>query len=271
MKYLLFVTIILSLCSCAKDTESFNYSVTDQRKKIELPHSAEPPSPTSLEPNTKLIRSGKVTLESDDILQSREILDALLKKHKAFVTSEQYTASSYEMYYNLEVKIEGAAFDDLVTVLRHPDWKIIDSDIGVQDVSEEYLDLNIRVENKLAVLEQYRSILKKAKKIEEILQVQEKIRWIEEEIESAKGRLLYLDSKIKYATLHIHLQQPIEEALAMIPSFSDKMKSAVTNGWEFVLVLIIIILSLWPIWVFGTLGFFGYKRYKIKPYLKDLK
>ena len=65
--------------------------------------------------------------------------------------------------------------------------------ISAKDVTEEYVDLKIRVGNKLAVLAQYKVILQKAISIEEILEVNEKIRRLEEEIESKKGRIRFLD------------------------------------------------------------------------------
>ncbi|WP_083391928.1 DUF4349 domain-containing protein [Epilithonimonas lactis] len=59
----------------------------------------------------------------------------------------------------------------------------------------------MRLENKLTYLEKYRDLLKKSNSTKDILEIQENIRALEEEIESSKGRLKFIDDKVKYSII----------------------------------------------------------------------
>ncbi|NJK85980.1 MAG: DUF4349 domain-containing protein [Bacteroidales bacterium] len=48
---------------------------------------------------------------------------------------------------------------------------------------------------------------KKQKSISEILEIEEKIRGIEEEIESSQGRLNYLNSQVDFSTLDLNISR----------------------------------------------------------------
>ena len=59
-------------------------------------------------------------------------------------------------------------------------------------MTDQFIDLETRLENKRNYLKRYNDLLLKANSIKEILEIEEKIRALEEEIESATGQLKYL-------------------------------------------------------------------------------
>ena len=70
--------------------------------------------------------------------------------------------------------------------------------ITTKDVTEEYIDLESRLNTKLEVKQRYESILRKqAKTVKDILATEEKLQIIQEEIESVQGRLKYLIVQFK--------------------------------------------------------------------------
>ena len=122
---------------------------------------------------------------------------------------EQYNSYGNRNSYSLLLRIPNTKFDSLVNLLEIGIGTLESKNLTSKDVTEEYTDLNIRLENSLAYVIQYKEILKKSKTVKEILEVQEKIRRIEEEIESKKGRIKYLDDKVKYSTLSIEVTELI--------------------------------------------------------------
>ncbi|MBQ0740603.1 DUF4349 domain-containing protein, partial [Aquimarina celericrescens] len=69
--------------------------------------------------------------------------------------------------------------------------------ISTIDVTEEYVDITSRLKTKVEVKQRYETILRtKAKTVEDILMAEEKLSKLQEEIESAQGRLKYLGSKV---------------------------------------------------------------------------
>jgi hypothetical protein len=136
--------------------------------------------------------------------------------------------------------------------------------ISAQDVGEEYVDIQMRLENNLAYLEQYNQLLKQAKTIKEILEVQEIIRRIEEEIESRKGRLQYLDNQVGYATLAVTLVEPGSGTLNAHPGWGRRLTQAFSSGFNGFLHTIVGAVYLWPFWLLLALGWMFWRRRRKK-------
>ena len=142
--------------------------------------------------------------------------------------------------------------------------QITSKEIHAKDVTEEYVDLGIRLESKLVALTAYRKFLKRATNVEEILNVQREIRQIEEEIEAQKGRLRYLDDQAAYSTLRITLQEhrPIV-AKAESRHFGQQISNAFISGYDGILNFIIAIAYVWPLWILlGIIAFVWKRRIK---------
>ncbi|MBK8505363.1 MAG: DUF4349 domain-containing protein [Saprospiraceae bacterium] len=151
------------------------------------------------------------------------------------------------------IRVPSESFDPLLGDLEIGVGKLISKNVSSQDVTEEYVDLNIRLDNNLAYLSQYKEILKKAKSIEEILEVQEKVRRIEEEIESKKGRIQFLDDKVNYSTLNLEISELVSSGLSNQPSFVRRMTNAFQNGIDGFLGFILVLVNLWPFLILGLL------------------
>ncbi|MCX7703040.1 MAG: DUF4349 domain-containing protein [Planctomycetota bacterium] len=84
--------------------------------------------------------------------------------------------------------------------------RVIEKRVKAQDVTEEYLDLELRLKAKKEYLAALKELLSKAQNTEEILEVQRQIGAVIEEIESLEGRLRYLASKVAYSTILARFQ-----------------------------------------------------------------
>ncbi len=91
-----------------------------------------------------------------------------------------------------------------------------------KDVTKEYVDLNARLKNLQGVLEQYRLILLKAQKIEDILQVQNRIDNVQGQIEALTSNLRYLQSQVAHATITVILTEPYSTVEPPKPSLFDQ-------------------------------------------------
>lgn len=77
-----------------------------------------------------------------------------------------------------------------------------------QDVTEEFLDLSIRLENKKRLLERMRALLLKANSVYEAMQVENEIARITEDIERMEGRMRFLQNITSYSQIQITLHEP---------------------------------------------------------------
>lgn len=208
----------------------------------------------------KIIRSGSMKFEVTDLEKTKAQIDTLLTSYKGYYENELFNAYGNRRNFHLRIRVPNAHFENLITNLEAGTGKLVSKDLSAQDVTTEYVDLNIRLENNLAYLEQYKAVLKKAKTIKEILEVKEKIRRIEEEIESKKGRLKYLDNKVSFSTLSLELTQLISRQLSNQPSFFKRIANAFKNGIAGFLNFVIGLINFWPFILLCLLLFLMRKR-----------
>lgn len=77
--------------------------------------------------------------------------------------------------------------------------------LDAQDVTEEYLDIETRIEVLESTQKQMMELLTKARTVEEALKVRQALDEITMELEVLKGRLRRLDSLVSYSTLTLSL------------------------------------------------------------------
>ena len=213
----------------------------------------------------KLIKTGNLTIESKHIEKSKSNLDVALKSLDGYYDNEQFSKSDYEFRYSLTVRVPAKNFDRVLQVINHGDDEIISKNIKARDVSAEYVDLETRLKSKRAYLERYEDFLSRAKSMDELLQIQEKIRALIEEIESQEGRLQFLDDQVGYSTLDIELYKTIShpDSATEEPGFWENAKESIANGWSGVVVLFLGLLSIWPLLlILVPAGIYGYRKLK---------
>ena len=208
----------------------------------------------------QLIKEGSINFETHDIAETRQHIESLVQKYGAYISQEDERASSSRIYQNMTVRIPKAHFDVFVTELSGGVKKIDEKSVTVQDVTEEFIDSTARLAVKKETEQGYLRLLKQAKTIKDILDIQNELQDIRSDIESIEGRLRYLKNSVNFSTLHINMYQQIEAASETGSVFMpiwDAIKGgvqafatvciALLYGWVFIalgIAAIIIILRL---------------------------
>lgn len=79
--------------------------------------------------------------------------------------------------------------------------------VQVQDVSEEYHDLEVRIQSLTALLERMRALLARTETLDEILRIEAELGRIVSEIDQAQGRLRFLGSQVAWSTVTIAVDE----------------------------------------------------------------
>lgn len=260
MKKILFILISLVIFGCSSD-RSHETDLTMESHKVaedvEAPRNLAPSSSPEqhLEKGSKIIKTGNMSFEVSNLKKSKATIDSLLKSASGYYENEQYKSYGNRISYSLKIRTPSAKFDSMIAALEYGIRELQTKNISAQDVTEEYVDLGIRLENNLVYLKQYQTILLKAKSIKEILEVQEKIRYIQEEIESKKGRLKYLDNNVNYATLSLEISELISREITNQPHYGRKLLNAFNNGVQGFLSIFVTLVNVWPIVLFLVVVF----------------
>jgi hypothetical protein len=109
-------------------------------------------------------------------------------------------------------------------------------------------------------------LLKQAKNMQEILSVQSEINGVQEQIESAAGRIAYLGHSSTFSTIHLTYFQILNSSAIDKdkPSFVTKLSSAFSSGWSWVGDLFVGLVSIWPLFLLIVIGVIVYKRTKLQ-------
>lgn len=266
MKYLFSVLSLILICSCSNNYKESANSIGHYEDELIMAkdmvvEASESESKNINEPQPNmLIKTGDLSFEVDELKPSKDEIDLLVSKYGSYYENERYSESDHRSSVDLSIRIPNKHFDAFIKDMEDRVGKMTSKNIHSRDVGEEYKDLNIRLKNNMAYLSQYKEILKKANTIEEILQVQEKIRRIEEEIESKKGRIQYLENKVNFSTLHVQVSELKVSSYATGKGFGKRVVNAFNAGFDAFLNFFVGAVYVWPFWLFIAVLYLFRKR-----------
>jgi hypothetical protein len=205
-----------------------------------------------------------MTINVEDINKAKLFVDGVITKYNARTSGEQFENNDYQATYYIRIRVPAARLDSLVNDLKTMEGEVVTTSIDARDVTEEYIDLETRLENKRQYLEQYRQLLKTTKTTEDVLKVTEQIRLLEEELESVQGRLKYLADQVALSTLElslIHTKDYVYKPDRSI-NFFERLKESLSGGWYGFVNFLLFSIALWPFILIILLVIFLFRRYR---------
>jgi hypothetical protein len=198
---------------------------------------------------TKIITSANLTIEVASIEKFNEALKAALATYEATITSENRNDYDRRMESSFTIRVPSSNFQSLFNALKPFGEKIENQSINSQDVTEQFIDLESRLKNRKALEERYREILKQAKNINDILNIERQLNQVRSEIESQEGRLKYLNDQVDMSTIQLTAYEikPFTYEPEESDGFGQKLLKALGDGWRGLIGGIVWLISLWPI------------------------
>lgn len=199
-------------------------------------------------PDKKIIRDGYMTIRVDDLGATKRHVDSLVRHMDAYYATESFYEQSYSNSYSLVIRIPSANFDRFIAELESGGGKVLSKNLDARDVTDQFTDIELRLANKRNYLKRYQELVRQAKDVKEILEIEEIIRKLEEEIESAEGRLRLLKSQVAYSTLTLTITAPTDYKYTPEPqkNFLERIKEALSGGWHAIVSVVVVLFYLWP-------------------------
>lgn len=91
--------------------------------------------------------------------------------------------------------------------------KVVDKNIHSVDMTDDYNDLKIRLENAEKSRQRYMELLASAHTIDEILRVEREIDRLTLEVEQYKGKLAMMDDQVYYSTITVNIHEKTKPGL----------------------------------------------------------
>jgi len=144
-----------------------------------------------------LIYSGNVRVE---VARAEEAAKAFLAKVEEWGGYLQKQSST-----SLTVRVPAIHFDDAFAAVRES-GRVLSESRQANDVTEEFVDVGIRVDNARRSRDRLLEVLKLAEKVEDILRVEKELSRLTQEIERLEGRLKFLRDQVSMSTLRADFQ-----------------------------------------------------------------
>jgi hypothetical protein len=225
-----------------------SYESFDADLEEELPIIAQKVATTVPGEDQKIIKRAGLRFETQDLDGTHKNILSLTKALDGFISSDNAGKNYTEHFRNITIRIPSENFqafiDDVSKGVGYFDRK----DISRKDVSEEFVDLNARLKAKRELEKRYLELLKQARNVEEMLDIERELSKIREEIEAKEGRLNYLKDKVSMSTISLQFYKYTNETRVTV-SYGQKMKNALSGGWDGISVFFIGLLSLWPLFL----------------------
>lgn len=167
-----------------------------------------------------IIRNGYITMVVEDTRitwQSIEDLVAGMAGEGAYIVSSNEEGGLDEdlPYISMSIRVPAARFDETMAHLADLAFRVTARHESGQDVTEEYVDLENRLESLETSRQRLLEIMQEAETAEVLLDAEQHLTEREAEIESIKGRMQYLSQSAQLSAIFIELQpyrlsQPVD-------------------------------------------------------------
>jgi len=171
-----------------------------------IPGPTVPPSTKTIPKDKKVIRNGSLNLIVEKAEDAQARIQSIALKYDGFIESANiYEVSEGVKSGTLTVRVVNTDFDRAMADIKAVALKVQNESVTSEDVTAQYIDLEAQLKNLKVEEEQYQAILKKAQKIEEILQVSQYLSSVRSRIEQTQGQLNYLSRQVGMSTITIQL------------------------------------------------------------------
>lgn len=202
----------------------------------------------------KIIKSAHLVHETQDVEATHKKILDLSRQYKGFIQSDNSGKSYNRIYRNMVVRIPTDHFLDFIEGVSDGVSYFDQNDITRQDVSEEFVDLEARLKAKRELEKRYLELLKQAKNVKEMLEIERELSNIREEIEAKQGRMQFLQNRVSMSTVSIEFYKLTSET-GVTQSYGQKMINSLKGGWDGISMFFLGILYIWPFFVLALIVF----------------
>ena len=151
----------------------------------------------------KLIRTGHIKVEVESLSDTRDSVYSWAGRFGGFIFSSSESATKLSM----TVRVPAENFDRAMEEAKGM-GKIKSKEVNSEDVTDQFYDLQSRLDTKKILLERYQSYLSKSSTVTDLLSIEAKINEVTSDIEAMQGQMNRLSSRIDFSTINIDATLP---------------------------------------------------------------
>jgi len=179
-----------------------------------------------LDPNRLVIRNGSLGVKVKDVRRAVNDTTQLVAALGGYVESSNFYSSGDEPQATMSLRIPSKKFEAALTSIRGY-GELKSETLSGEDVTAQVADINARIKTLRQEEEQYRILMKSARRIDEILDIKNRISQVRQEIESLSAQQKTLGNLAAMSQLQLtFMGGEIETANAPDGWFEETQDSA---------------------------------------------
>jgi hypothetical protein len=239
MKTELFAIAIMCLAGCGNKFESTVPSTGASDVVNVEPATLQTPA------ERRLIKEGSVEFETKDWRKTKRQIEAICDSLGAYTADATLSNTSDRISYHQVIRVASTEFDPLMERIEGLTDIVENISIRVDDVTKDYIDLEVRIKNKKEMENRYRQFLTHAKTVEEMLNIERYITDVRTDIERMEAGLKGMQDRIALSTLEVTFY----EMNISDYGFYSRLMNSLSNGWQNVQIVIVALANIWPLLV----------------------
>jgi len=161
--------------------------------------------------NRKMIYTANVVLKAKSFAEAEERVSNAIFQSGGFIVQFADTKSEHEIGSTYVIKVPSSGLSNFLTLLKEIPSESFERKMQGNDVTEEYVDLQARLEAKQKVEARLLAFMDKATKADDLVRFSTELGGVQQEIEQIKGRMRYLDQNVAYSTVNLRLYESVGE------------------------------------------------------------
>lgn len=207
-----------------------------------------------------VIQTGSLSLKVQEGTLEEKVAAA-----RGFVSDVRGTYSGLSYYesdtqktYHLTVKVPPAKFDEFVAKLKTI-GEIKSMDTSLEDVTEQYTDLNTRISNLESELSRLNALYERAENVEDVLLIEREVTRVQTNLDIYNQQKLDLERRSAMSTIQVRIFEekpaiqtglflPLEQLLAIFFGAFSFAIMLLVGALGFLLPPLIVVWAIWRVW-----------------------
>lgn len=159
----------------------------------------------------KITRNGNLEIAVINVNETTNTIKNLVRSDVGFVENLNIAENKDESKVaTITIRVTANKFDEVVSEIKKLAVKVKTETEFQNDTTDRIIELEVRISSIEKIEKQYLELLKTAKKIEDILAINDRLNSTRYEIEYLKATLKEANSRIDLATINISLEEEVD-------------------------------------------------------------
>lgn len=164
-----------------------------------------------------VIKNSSLSLQVKDVSQTITAIETTARELGGYLVNSNLSRPDTAASGSISIRVPEEKRTEALDRFKKMSVKVVSESIYGNDVTDQYVDLDAQMELLNKTKEKYQSILDKATRVEDLLNVQQQLTSLQQQIDSIKGQQKYLDQSAKLTLVTIYLSTD-DLALPYAPS-----------------------------------------------------